>query len=188
MIRKISLGRGFGSAGWKSLAICCLALGCLALAWSSSIADAATKPGVSAYEADLPLWIEAVGSAEEARIYRGLRTTDQRERFVYEFWRVRGLDDGNGDDEGTAWEWARRMHLRFLEARARFDDLSSALDVETEAQLWDRWFPDDPADATSVDGHPTTALVVSHRRPALHRADLVVVLEDGRVADRGTRG
>jgi ABC-type multidrug transport system fused ATPase/permease subunit len=58
-----------------------------------------------------------------------------------------------------------------------FDDLSSALDVETEAQLWDRLF----------DGsEPTTALVVSHRRPALARADLVVVLEAGRVVARGT--
>lgn len=56
------------------------------------------------------------------------------------------------------------------------DDVSSALDVDTEAALWDRLFR-----ATS-----TTALVVSHRRPALRRADLVLVVEDGRIVDRGT--
>lgn len=93
---------------------------------------AATKPGVSAYQDDVPLWIEAVGTPEEARIYRGLRTTAQRERFLTEFWRVRGLEDLTSlgakvvdGRESAAWEWARRMHLRFLAARARFDDLAS---------------------------------------------------------------
>jgi ATP-binding cassette subfamily B protein len=55
------------------------------------------------------------------------------------------------------------------------DDLSSALDVDTEAELW----------ARLATGGPTTCLVVSHRRAALLRADEVIVLADGRVADRG---
>ena len=55
------------------------------------------------------------------------------------------------------------------------DDLSSALDVETEARLW-----------RGLEGEPASFLVVSHRRPALRRADRIVVLDRGRVADVGT--
>jgi ATP-binding cassette subfamily B protein len=53
-----------------------------------------------------------------------------------------------------------------------FDDLSSALDVETELGLWERLFQ---------RLGDTTFVVVSHRRPALRRADQVVVLKDGHV-------
>ncbi len=59
-----------------------------------------------------------------------------------------------------------------------FDDLSSALDVHTETQLWQRLF----------DRRRAACLVVSHRRPALRRADQIVLMVDGRVADRGTLG
>lgn len=58
-----------------------------------------------------------------------------------------------------------------------FDDLSSALDVETEQLLWDRLFSDDSG---------ATALVVSHRRPALQRADHVIVMHAGAIAAQGT--
>jgi ATP-binding cassette subfamily B protein len=53
------------------------------------------------------------------------------------------------------------------------DDLSSALDVETEARLWER----------VVDGGFATALLVSHRTQVLERADRVVVLDSGRVVE-----
>jgi ATP-binding cassette, subfamily B, bacterial len=56
------------------------------------------------------------------------------------------------------------------------DDLSSALDVETEQLLWDRL----------AARQNTTALVVSHRRAVLRRADQIVVLNAGRVAATGT--
>lgn len=70
-----------------------------------------------------------------------------------------------------------RMLVRDAELLV-FDDLSSALDVETEAQLWERIF----------DGnrHDQTCLVVSHRRAVLQRAEQILVLENGRLAAIGT--
>jgi ATP-binding cassette subfamily B protein len=57
-----------------------------------------------------------------------------------------------------------------------FDDLSSALDVDTEKRLWEGLLRDDPT---------ITSLVVSHRHPALRRADQIVVMVDGRVESIG---
>lgn len=69
---------------------------------------------------------------------------------------------------------AARMFARDPELFV-IDDLSSALDVETEGLLWQRLFARRRA----------TCLVVSHRRPALRRADHILVLEGGRVVARG---
>jgi ATP-binding cassette, subfamily B, bacterial len=69
---------------------------------------------------------------------------------------------------------AARMFVRHADLLV-FDDLSSALDVETENTLWQRVFAH----------HHATVLAVSHRRAALRRADRIIVLVDGAVEATG---
>lgn len=101
----------------------------------------------------------------------------------------KGVRLSGGQIQRTA---AARMFVRRPELLV-FDDLSSALDVETERQLWDRLFsamPVSPSEERSrgrENGLPVrTVLAVSHRRAALRRADQVIVLRDGAVVACGT--
>jgi ATP-binding cassette subfamily B protein len=85
---------------------------------------------------------------------------------------TRGVKLSGGQAQRTA---AARMLVRQPELLV-IDDLSSALDVETERELWERLF---------ANGE-VTCLAVSHRRAALTRADHIIVMADGKVEAEGT--
>lgn len=89
---------------------------------------------------------------------------------------AKGVKLSGGQRQRTA---AARMFVREPELLV-FDDLSSALDAETEALLWERL-----AERGAGAGE-RTCLVVSHRRPALHRATRIILMKDGRVEATGT--
>ncbi|MEA3020383.1 MAG: ATP-binding cassette, subfamily bacterial [Actinomycetota bacterium] len=76
------------------------------------------------------------------------------------------LSGGQIQRTGAARALVRRPELLVI------DDLSSALDVETEARLWQR---------LSAGGF-TSAIIVSHRPQLLERADRVIRLDDGRLS------
>jgi ATP-binding cassette subfamily B protein len=90
----------------------------------------------------------------------------------------RGVKLSGGQIQRTA---AARMFVREPDLLV-VDDLSSALDVETERTLWDRLLGPQPSDHCGI----RTVLAVSHRRAALRRANQIVVLKNGRVEDSGT--
>jgi len=99
----------------------------------------------------------------------------------------RGVRLSGGQAQRTA---AARMFVRDADLLL-IDDLSSALDVETEQQLWEglrsaeRGVRNENHSALRTPNSALTCLVVSHRRPALRRADWVVVLQNGRILDEG---
>jgi ATP-binding cassette subfamily B protein len=155
------------------------------------IADPATffQPPTSAYTAQVPsLFSESLkenvlmGLLEEGVDLPGAMWAAVLERDVEELEcgletvvGPKGVRLSGGQVQRTA---AARMYVRDPELLV-FDDLSSALDVETEQALWERLL------VRGETGDLPTCLVVSHRRAALCRADHIVVLKEGRIAAEG---
>lgn len=69
---------------------------------------------------------------------------------------------------------AARMFIRKPQILV-FDDISSALDVETEMKLWERLF----------NGEKPTCIIVSNKKVALENADRIIVMKDGRIEAEG---
>ncbi len=136
-------------------------------------------PPRSAYTAQTPRLLSAslkenilLGLPEDpARLERATRTAVMECDLVHlesgleTLIGTRGVKLSGGQAQRCA---AARMFIREPELLV-FDDLSSALDVETELVLWERIFRQ----------IGQTCLVVSHRRSVLQRADQVLVLKDG---------
>jgi ATP-binding cassette subfamily B protein len=84
---------------------------------------------------------------------------------------ARGVKLSGGQIQRTA---AARMFVRDPELLI-FDDLSSALDVNTEQQMWEKIFKLQKA----------TCLIVSHRKEVLQKADHIIVLKQGQICGEG---
>src|SRR2546422_11289804 len=117
--------------------------------------------GLPVTRADLPgaVW-SAVMERDVETLERGLETMVG----------PRSVKLSGGQIQRTA---AARMIVRKPEL-LRIDDLSSALNVETERILWERLFALEDV----------TCLVVSHRKIAFRRADRIIVLKDGHIGAR----
>jgi ATP-binding cassette subfamily B protein len=136
-------------------------------------------PPRSAYAAQVPLLMglpEDQADLDRA-IYLAVMERDlgELEQGLDTLIGARGVKISGGQRQRVA---AARMLVRSPELLV-FDDLSSALDVETERLLWERTLVRDGPDGEA------TCLVVSHRRPILRRAERIIVLKEGRVEAEG---
>ncbi|WP_084474032.1 ATP-binding cassette domain-containing protein [Deinococcus pimensis] len=144
-------------------------------------------PPRSAYTSQLPqlfsetLRENVLQGAHEGRLQRALDLSvlapdvTQLDRGLETVVGARGVKLSGGQVSRAA---AARMFARDAELLV-FDDLSSALDAQTERLLWE---------GLAEDAGERTCLVVSHRRAALLRADRILVLSEGRVVDQGRLG
>jgi ATP-binding cassette, subfamily B, bacterial len=158
------------------------------IAWNGQAVQDAAKfftPPRCAYTAQAPLlFSESLQDnilmglpAEKVDLQRAIHTAvldediQQLDHGLETLIGAKGVKISGGQRQRAA---AARMFVREPELLV-FDDLSSALDVETEAMLWERVFARKDA----------TCLVASHRRPALRRADKIIVLKEGQIVAEG---
>jgi ATP-binding cassette subfamily B protein len=137
---------------------------------------------------------------EESEIYEAVRLAvlerdlEEMEAGLETKVGPRGVKLSGGQIQRTA---AARMFIRNPELLV-FDDLSSALDVETERLLWERLHGESGKETSSKwqvasdlspaawNMQPATILAVSHRRPVLRRADRILVMKNGLLEAEGT--
>jgi ATP-binding cassette, subfamily B, bacterial len=97
-----------------------------------------------------------------------------------------GLDTRVGE-RGTTLSGGQRQRLALARALVRrprllvLDDATSSVDAQVEQRILAGL-----REATHRDGRPSTVVVVAYRRATIALADEVVLVEGGRVSDRGT--
>jgi ATP-binding cassette, subfamily B, bacterial len=115
------------------------------------------------YKADIDTAIKAAVLEEDIKTF---------ERGLDSVIGPKGMKLSGGQLQRVA---AARMIVRDAELFV-FDDISSALDIETEKLLWSR-----------LAQHSQAAcLLVSNRKWSLQHADKIIVLKDGHIEDSGT--
>lgn len=86
-------------------------------------------------------------------------------------------------ERGASFSGGQKQRLSIARAVVKnaeilvFDDSTSALDLKTEAQLYD---------ALNQNYPPNTKIIVAQRIATVRRADRIVVLEKGRIAACGS--
>jgi ATP-binding cassette subfamily B protein len=98
---------------------------------------------------------------------------------------IQKMDDGYDTvvgERGVGLSGGQRQRISLARALLKepsiliLDDTTSAVDMETEAEI--------QRDLKKLDGH--TVFIIAHRISSIKDADVILVVEDGRIAESGT--
>ena len=123
------------------------------------------------------------GEADDADIERVAQITAS-DGFIRQFKEGYGTMVG---ERGVTLSGGQKQRIAIARTLLRdndiliLDDSLSAVDTET-----DRAIRDALREGRSLNGRTPTTFIISHRLTTLADADLILVLEDGRIAQRGT--
>lgn len=122
-----------------------------------------------------------VGSKDPAAVAKAAKTA-QADGFISQ--KPEGYDTMVAE-RGASLSGGQKQRISIARAVGKnaeiliLDDATSALDLKTEADLY----------AALKENHPhSTRIIVAQRIASVRRADRIVVLENGRIADCGTHG